>query len=138
MNKITIKSKKAMLAIKERVFNKDRFNNSDNHSIIITAIAILNTLDRSLLRASAESKKTNVKQRLYRSRCHSIGKKGIIKMVNKTSNNNRELLAVKNLLDTFERILIYKCPSCYFLESLSLDLFFLSDILPGNSIPDLI
>ncbi|MBT8390634.1 MAG: hypothetical protein KJO48_02575 [Ignavibacteria bacterium] len=62
MNRITIKSKKAMLAIRERVLNKDRFNNSDNHSIMITAIAIFKTFERSLLSASAESKKIRVKQ----------------------------------------------------------------------------
>jgi hypothetical protein len=107
MNRITIKSKKAIFAIEERVLSSDRFNNSDSHSIMTTAIAILKTFERSLLRESAESKKTNVKQRLYKIRCHSIGKKGIKKIVKTTSNNKSELLAVKNLLETLESMLIY-------------------------------
>ncbi|MDX1699291.1 MAG: hypothetical protein R3250_01675 [Melioribacteraceae bacterium] len=92
--------------MKEIVLNKDRFNNSANHSIIITATAIFRTLERFLLRESAESKNINVKQTLYSIQCHSIGKKGIIKIVKTTSSNKRELLAVKNLPDTFERKLI--------------------------------
>jgi hypothetical protein len=106
MNRITIKSKKAILTTEDRVLNKARFNNSDSHSTIITAIAILKTFERSLLSASAESKKIKVKQMLYRIRCHPIGKNGIINIVKITSSNNSELLAVKNLLDTFENILI--------------------------------
>jgi hypothetical protein len=44
----------------------------------------------------------SVKQKLYKIRCHPIGKKGIIKIVKTTNNNKDELLVVKNLFDVFE------------------------------------
>ena len=97
-----------MLARREMLISIERFNNSDNHSIIITAIAMLKTFERFLLSASAESKKINVKQRLYNIRCHSIGKKGIKNIVNITISSKTELLIVKNLFDMFEKKFIFK------------------------------
>jgi hypothetical protein len=100
MNKTTIKSKKTMLARKETEFSMERFNNSDNHSIIITIKAMLKIRVRYLLKASAESKKINVKQILYKILCDSIGKKGIKNIVKITKSNKTELLLVKNPADT--------------------------------------
>ncbi|MGB5893396.1 MAG: hypothetical protein WBG58_04400 [Ignavibacteriaceae bacterium] len=107
INKTTIKSKKKMLARFETVIKIFRLSNFESHPIKITTIAILKTFARSLLKASAENKKINVKQTWYKIRCHSIGKNGRINIVNTTSSNKIELLVVKNLFDMFEKIPIY-------------------------------
>lgn len=95
--------KKNIFASNETELNIERFNNSDSHSIIITIIAMFNILERYLLRASAESKKINVKQRLYNIRCHSAGKKGMKNIVKITKKSKTELLVVKNFFDTSEK-----------------------------------
>jgi hypothetical protein len=59
-----------------------------------------------LLSASAESRKINVNKIVYKIRCHSIGKSGIINIVKTTNTNTIELLVVKNLFDTFENMFI--------------------------------
>ena len=88
-----------MLVSKETLLRIDRFSNSDNHSTMITINAMLKILERYLLKASAESKKINVKQTLYKILCHSIGKKGKINIVKITSSKRIELLVVKNPAD---------------------------------------
>jgi spore coat protein CotF len=89
-----------MLARNETELSMERFNNSENHSIIITIKAMLKIRVRYLLKASAESKKINVKQILYKILCDSIGKKGIKNIVKITKSNKTELLLVKNPADT--------------------------------------
>ena len=100
MNITAIKSKKHMLARKETVLRIDRFNNVDSHSIITTLIATVKILVRFFLMASAESRKINVKKKLNKPRCHSIGKNGIKNIVKIKSSNRTVLLAVNDLLDT--------------------------------------
>ena len=85
-----------MLARSETLLSTERFNSSDNHSIIITITAILKIFERYLLSARADSKKMSVKQKLYKIRCHPIGKKGIMKTVKTT--NNRPLAGLTTLL----------------------------------------
>ena len=109
INKTTIKSKKKIFVKSDTLFSTERFNNADNHSIEITNKAMLKIRVRYLLSASAESKKINVKQKLYNTRCHSAGKKGIKNIVMITKSNRIELLVVKNLFEMFEKNFILYC-----------------------------
>jgi hypothetical protein len=79
---------------------------------MITINAMLKIRVRYLLKASAESKKIRVKQKLYIIRCHSNGKKGRMNIVKITKSNKTELLVVKNLFDTFEKKIIIAHFSC--------------------------
>jgi hypothetical protein len=107
MNNITSKIKKRILARNEIVLIMDKFKKTDIHSINTIIIARLKIITRYLLSASAESRKINAKKILYKIRCHSIGKSGIINIVKITNNNTNELLVVKNLVDMFENKFIF-------------------------------